>query len=57
MTWLTACDKCSVVSQHQTFGVWGSISWEYIGVLQFSDVIQADAQADIVDDLRWGEQG
>lgn len=23
----------------QTFGVGGAISWEYIGVIQFSDVI------------------
>lgn len=34
-----------------TFGVGGSISWEYVGVVQLGDVIQADAQAHIVDNL------
>lgn len=37
---------------HQTFGVRSSVSREYIGILQFSDVIQADAQAHVVDHLR-----
>lgn len=39
-----------------TFSVGGSISWEYVGVVHLSDVIQADAQAHIVDNLRWRQQ-
>lgn len=35
-----------------TFSVGGSVSWEDIGIVQFSDVVQADAQANIVDHLR-----
>lgn len=34
-----------------TFGVRCAVSWEYVGILQFSDVIQADAQAHVVDHL------
>ncbi len=41
---------------HHTFGVRGSVPGEYVGILQFSDVVQADAEANIVDHLRWREQ-
>lgn len=34
-----------------TFSVGGSVSWKYVGVVHLSDVIQADAQAHIVDNL------
>lgn len=34
-----------------TFGVRGSISWEYIGVLEFCDVVQADAESHVIDHL------
>lgn len=40
----------------RTFGVWGSVSGENVGVIQFSDVVQADAEANIVDHLRRWER-
>lgn len=34
-----------------TFSMRGSVAGEYVGVLKFSDVIQADAQANVIHDL------
>lgn len=48
--------KSQFCRSHHTFSVWGSVPWEYVGILQFSDVVQADAEADVVDDLRRWEQ-